>query len=83
MDLNKSNLTEHLVELRGRIIKILLFLAGGFLVSYFFSGEILSLISEPIRPYLSSTAGKLIFITPFEKFFFLPLGEFVLWHCFI
>ena len=66
---NTFNLTEHLTELRDRIIKILLFLIGGFVVSYFFSEDILSLISEPIRPYLSATEGQLIFISPFEKFF--------------
>ena len=69
MNSNTFHVTEHLTELRDRIIKILLVLTGGFAVSYFFSGDILSLISEPIRPYLSATEGKLIFITPFEKFF--------------
>lgn len=69
MDSNVLSMTGHLAELRDRIIKILLFLAGGFVVSYFFSGDILSLISEPISPYLVATKGKLIFISPFEKFF--------------
>ena len=69
MDLKKFNLTEHFTELRDRILKILFFLVAGFALSYFFSAEILSLISDPIRPYLSATDGKLIFISPFEKFF--------------
>ena len=69
MDSNSLNITEHLTELRNRIIKILLFVAGAFAVSYFFSEEILSLISKPVRPYLVATDGKLIFISPFEKFF--------------
>ena len=69
MDSKALNITSHLTELRDRIIKILLFVAGGFAVSYFFSGDILSLISEPVRPYLVATEGKLIFISPFEKFF--------------
>ena len=69
MDSKTLNFTEHLTELRDRIIKTLLFVIGGFAVSYFFSGEILHIISAPIRPYLSATAGKLIFITPFERFF--------------
>lgn len=66
---NKLSLIDHLVELRDRIIKILLFIAGGFVLCYFFSGEILFFISEPIRPYLEATKGQLIFISPFEKFF--------------
>ncbi len=69
MELKSLSWTEHLEELRGRIIKIILFIAGGFAGSYFFSEEILSLISQPIRPYLSATSGKLIFISPFERFF--------------
>ena len=77
MDTPLLNVTEHLKELRDRIIKILIFVGVAFCISYFFSGEILSLISAPIRPYLIATNGSLIFITPFEKFFFLSLGEFV------
>ena len=69
MDTKELSLTEHLIELRSRIIKILLFLALGFIASYFFSEQILSLISQPIKPYLTATKGYLIFISPFEKFF--------------
>ena len=69
MDSKLLNATEHLSELRNRIIKVLIFLGLAFLVSYFFSAEILSLISRPVRPYLVATEGKLIFISPFEKFF--------------
>ena len=69
MDTKALSITEHLTELRDRIIKALLFVVAGFVVCYFFSGDILSLISQPISPYLPATAGKLIFISPFEKFF--------------
>lgn len=69
MDSKKFSLTEHLTELRERIIKALLALLLGFLVSYFFSEDILYIISQPIKPYLTATKGALIFITPFEKFF--------------
>ena len=69
MDSKTQSMTKHLTELRDRIIKILLCLLGGFFVCYFFSQDILSLISKPIRPYLVSTQGELIFTSPFEKFF--------------
>lgn len=62
------NLTEHLTELRDRLIKVLIFIGLGFAVSYLFSGWLVSWISQPIAPYLSATEGKLIFISPFEKF---------------
>ena len=69
MDSKTSSFTEHLTELRNRIIKILLFVTLGFIVSYFISEELLSVISKPIQPYLVATKGKLIFVSPFEKFF--------------
>ena len=69
MDTKELSLTEHLTELRDRIIKILIFLALGFAISYFFSKDILFIISQPIKPYLTATKGHLIFISPFEKFF--------------
>lgn len=69
MNSNSSNITEHLTELRNRLIKILLSIAGGFVFSYFFSPEIMELISRPVHPYLLATKGNLIFISPFEKFF--------------
>ena len=64
----EQSFTEHLTELRHRLLKILTFVTLGFIVSYFFSSFLVSLISQPISPYLSATEGKLIFISPFEKF---------------
>ena len=69
MDPKELSLTEHLTELRDRIIKILLVITLGFIFCYFFSKNILTIISQPIKPYLTHTNGQLIFISPFEKFF--------------
>ena len=63
------NLTEHLIELRNRLIKVLISISLGFVVAYLFSGLLVSWINQPIAPYLPATGGKLIFISPFEKFF--------------
>ncbi|MCY4321836.1 MAG: twin-arginine translocase subunit TatC [Bdellovibrionaceae bacterium] len=68
MDSKKLSLLDHLTELRQRIIKCLLALLLGFIVSYFFSKDILEIISQPIKSYLTATNGSLIFISPFEKF---------------
>ena len=68
-DPKELHLTEHLTELRERVIKSLIFISLSFAFSYFFSENILSFISKPIQPYLTATGGKLIFISPFEKFF--------------
>ncbi|MBC6415034.1 MAG: twin-arginine translocase subunit TatC [Bdellovibrionales bacterium] len=69
MDKKDFTFSEHLSELRDRMIKVLICITLGFIVSYFFSEFIISLITKPISPYLSATEGKLIFISPFEKFF--------------
>ena len=69
MDSKALSFTNHLTELRTRMIKVLFCIGLGFLLSYFFSKEILALISQPVRPYLTATKGNLIFISPFEKFF--------------
>jgi len=63
------SLTEHLTELRDRLIKVFIFIGLGFTVSYFLSDRLMLWINEPIAPYLTATEGKLIFISPFEKFF--------------
>ena len=56
-------LTGHLTELRYRILIILGTIFGIFLVAYFFSAELLTLIQRPI-------AGQnLIFLSPTEAFF--------------
>ena len=69
MNTTKMNLTEHLDELRSRILKSLIAIGIAFLLSYLFSSQLMALISQPIKPYLSATEGRLIFISPFEKFF--------------
>lgn len=59
---------DHLTELRSRLFKILLILAAGFAGCWFFAGDILEIISRPIKPHLTHTGGKLIFTGPLEKF---------------
>lgn len=55
------SLTEHLTELRSRIIKSLLAIALGSCVSYFFLDEITKFLTAPV--------GKLYFMQPGEAFF--------------
>lgn len=68
MDSNQLHLIKHLSELRSRLIKILFILGLGFISCYFFSGLIVDIISQPIKPHLPETGGQLIFTSPFEKF---------------
>ncbi|MGI9548381.1 MAG: twin-arginine translocase subunit TatC [Bdellovibrionales bacterium] len=60
--------TQHLRELRDRLIKILVAFFIGFAVSWLFKDLLMELIRQPIAPYLTSTSGKLIFTSPIEKF---------------
>ena len=54
-------LTEHLTELRSRIIKSLVAVAIGSCISYLFIEDIMGYISKPV--------GKLYFLQPSEAFF--------------
>lgn len=60
-DDGSMSLTEHLTELRSRIIKSLLAIALGSCVSYFFLDEITKFLTAPV--------GKLYFMQPGEAFF--------------
>jgi sec-independent protein translocase protein TatC len=52
---------DHLQELRERIIRSLLALAAGFVISYFFSDRIIAFLIAPV--------GKLYYMSPAEAFF--------------
>lgn len=62
------SLTDHLRELRSRLIKICLAVLAGCLLSWFFGSWILDFIRRPIAPFLTSTEGQLIVLNPLEKF---------------
>jgi len=61
-------LSDHLRELRTRLIKICLAVFAGCLLSWFFGSWILDMVRRPIAPFLTSTEGQLIVLSPLEKF---------------
>ena len=63
-----ASLTFHLAELRSRLISCLFFFTIFFIICWFYSDNILKLISQPISPYLKSSEGLLIFIAPMDEF---------------
>ena len=64
------SLTEHLTELRSRIIKSLIAVAVGSCVGYFFIDDVMTWMAEPV--------GKLYFMQPSEAFFtYLKMDIFV------
>ncbi|QPH54375.1 twin-arginine translocase subunit TatC [Pontivivens ytuae] len=66
-------LVEHLAELRTRIIRSVLALLIGIVITFYFSEAVLNFISEPIADVLRARGEdpRLIFTAPQEKFFVL------------
>lgn len=62
------DLISHLGELRARVLFCLFFLILGFSFSWIFSNELLSIITEPVKPYLEHNNRQLIFIAPMDEF---------------
>lgn len=65
-DGSKLPFTEHLNELRFRLIRVVWILLGGFAACYGFSEKLFTVIRAPIVPYLPT--GGLHFTGVFEKF---------------
>jgi len=82
MDESRLPLTEHLAELRGRLIRSLLAIAAGFAVAWFFKEEIFRALLAPAVAALGAEGSRLQAIAPAEIFFtYLKgglLGGFVL-----
>lgn len=64
----KINLTEHLEELRSRLIKCFFIIFSGFLICYFFKEKIFFFLIKPLRNALGEN-GQLIFTSLPEAFF--------------
>lgn len=64
----KLPLTDHLAELRKRIIYVAAILFGGFAACYGFSEKIFDVIRAPIVPYLPAGIKGLHYTGVFEKF---------------
>ena len=62
-DSYKMPMTAHLEELRKRLLIMIVFILVAFVVSFYFSEEILQWVQYPVRDY------KLVFIAPTEAFF--------------
>lgn len=65
---NAQTITEHLTELRVRLIAIAYILLGGFGASYGFSEYIFKFLRAPILPYLPEGDRGLHFTSVIEKF---------------
>lgn len=64
----KMSFLEHLDELRRRLITILIYVASGFILCWFFREEIYRFVSRPIVAHLDEVGGKLIVTKLTEAF---------------
>lgn len=64
----EMELTEHLAELRTRIIRSLLYVAGGMVVSWIYYQPILEMLKRPIAGVKTGIAWEFIFTNLWEPF---------------
>ena len=65
-ELKRQNLTDHLVELRERLIRVIWIILAGTIACWNFAEKIFEIIKGPIAPYLPSTG--LVYTAPMDKF---------------
>ena len=66
IDDSKAPLMEHLIELRGRLLRSIVVLVVLFFVSYYFAEHIFAWL---VQPLLAAGQGRVIFTDVFEAFF--------------
>ncbi|PIR31938.1 MAG: twin-arginine translocase subunit TatC [Alphaproteobacteria bacterium CG11_big_fil_rev_8_21_14_0_20_44_7] len=66
---NKSTIFEHLVELRARLVKSLIFFFAAFIISYYFAEEIYSFLVKPLAEAVGDNERRMIYTGLTEAFF--------------
>ncbi|NBC36815.1 twin-arginine translocase subunit TatC [Novosphingobium sp. FSY-8] len=70
IDDTQAPLLDHLIELRGRLMRCIGALAVGFAISLYFVDDILGMLVRPLRDaYPNGEAGKLVYTKLYEAFF--------------
>jgi len=69
IDDSQAPLLDHLVELRGRLLRAFLAFAVAFAVCFYFSGDIFSFLVRPLTAAFPPGQGKLIYTKLYEAFF--------------
>lgn len=81
--LKASPLTEHLLELRARLLRVLVAFLLAFGVSYYFSEGIFSFLVEPLADALSHQEGRRLIYTGLAEAFITYLKVSVFFACFL
>jgi sec-independent protein translocase protein TatC len=72
LDETRAPLLDHLIELRGRLMRSLAALGLGFAVCFYFADEILGFLVQPLKAAFPAGEGQLIF-TKLPEIFFVEL----------
>ncbi len=69
IEASRAPLLEHLVELRGRLIKSLIAVAVAFAACFYFAEDIYGFLVQPLADVLEGEGRRMIFTAPQEPFF--------------
>jgi sec-independent protein translocase protein TatC len=69
IDETQAPLLDHLIELRGRLVRCVIMLAVAFAVCFNFAGEIFALLVRPLANAFPEGQGRLIYTKLYEAFF--------------
>ncbi|MEL7728979.1 twin-arginine translocase subunit TatC [Citromicrobium bathyomarinum] len=69
IDETQAPLMEHLVELRGRLLRSVLVLAIAFGVCFYFADQILAFLARPLAEAFPPGQGRLVYTKLYEVFF--------------
>lgn len=69
IDDTQAPLLDHLIELRGRLVRCVLALAVAFCISLYFADPILGFLIQPLKDAFPAGQGQLIFTKLYEVFF--------------
>lgn len=69
LDDSKAPLLDHLIELRGRLLKCVVALVLGFALCFYFSDTLFAILVHPLKDAFGPAGGKLVYTKLYEAFF--------------
>lgn len=69
IDDSQAPLLEHLIELRGRLLRCVMALAAAFCVCLYFADDIFAILVQPLTDAFPAGQGKLVYTKLYEAFF--------------
>ncbi|MEO8723931.1 MAG: twin-arginine translocase subunit TatC [Sphingobium sp.] len=69
IDESKAPLLEHLIELRGRLLKSIVALLICFAVCFYFSDKLFAFLVQPLKEAFGPQGGRLVYTKLYEAFF--------------